>query len=253
MALLLCGCMMVTACGITPDMPELSEEDTELVTEYAAGLMLKYDTKYSQKLLDDEALAEEEAREAEQRAKELAYKQSAEEYLAKQENAKKKTEANKSESDSSSDSSGSGASAQAQIDNIGSFYGLDAFDVAYTGYELCASYPSSGEDMFMAMEATEGNQLLVLKFNVANTSSEDSNFDMFYRSPSFNLSIDGGAGIHQQATLLLDDMAAYNGTIAAGSSEPMVLVYEVDGSISQVGGMVLTVKSDQGKGQMTLQ
>ncbi len=248
---LICACMAMTACGIAPEVPELSEEDTKLVTEYAAGLMLKYDTKYSSKLLDEDALAKEEAIEAEKRQKELAYKQAAESYLAKKQNAKK--EEAKTESDSTSDGSGSGSGSSNQISNIGSFYGLDAFTVDYTGYELCDSYPNGGGDMFMAMDATDGNQLLILKFNVTNSSSEDANFDMFYRSPNFNLSIDGGKNIHQQATLLLDDMAAYNGVIGAGDTEQMVLVFEVDDSISQVGEMVLNVKSDLGKGQLNLQ
>lgn len=251
----LIGCFCMTGCGIGPQVPDLSEEQTELITEYAAGLMLKYDANYSGKLLDEEALAKEEATEADKRAKEQAYKQAAEEYLAKKENAKKKVEQSE-ESNTSDETSGLGSGIGAsspQIDSIGTFYGLDSFNIDYTGYELCDSYPSSGDDVFMAMEATEGKQLLILKFDVTNTSSESIDFDMFYRSPDFNVSVDGGKNIHNQATLLLDDLAAYNGLVEAGAKEPMVLVFEIDGNINQIGSMVLSARNDSGKGQINLQ
>lgn len=250
LALTLSICTALSGCGAMVDMPELSEEQTELVTEYAAGLMLKYDTKYSSKLMTEEDLEKEEAKEEEERAKQEAYKEAAAAYLAKKEIADNKAKEEKESS--SSEGSSSGVSSNPSIDNIASFYGIDGFSVSYSGYEICDSYPHSGSDMLMAMEATPGKSLLVLKFNVANTSGGSANFDMFYRSPNFYVSVDGGKNIHNQATLLLDDMAAFAGEMSAGDSKEMVLIFEVDESIASVGSMTLTANNNGEKGTMVL-
>lgn len=245
-ALLTVLCLSLTGCGSLVDMPELSEEQEEVITEYAAGLMLKYDTKYTTSLLDEDELAKRQEKEANDRAKERAYKEAAEAYLANKANESKNEHV---ESDSKQPSE----SYDTQISDIASFYGLDGFTISYTGYELCESYPSSGADLLMAMDATDGKQLLVLSFDVQNVSGGEANFDMFYRKPSFTITLNGSEKVRQQATLLLDDMAAYNGSISAGSSEPMVLIYEVDDSVTGVDSLVMTVKNDTGKGSMTLQ
>jgi len=227
-------------------MPELSEEETELVTEYAAGLMLKYDTRYSSKgILNDDELEAMMEKEAAQREKERAYAESAKAYQESLNN--KQTE------DASQTETVSHESSDPTISNIASFFGIDGFDVAYSGYELCDSYPSSGDSLLMAMDASEGKQLLVVNFNVANVSSDSGTFDMFYKSPGFTLNVNGDTKVRQQATLLLDDMAAYNGTIGMGSSENMVLIFEVGDDISSISSLVLTAKNGSEKGSITLQ
>ena len=79
-ALILGTGIALTGCGLV-DMPELTEEQSALVTEYAAGLILKYDvTAMGDKLLSEEELAKGEQEEAEQRQKEREAREAAEEY-----------------------------------------------------------------------------------------------------------------------------------------------------------------------------
>ena len=239
---------MLMGCGQLVEMPELSEEETELVTEYAAGLMIKYDSKYSGSILNDENLAKEKEKEAADREKRRAYEEAAARYL-------EKTAANQEDSagpESSASSEVAAPVTENYIDNIASFYGIDGIQVGYAGYSLTYSYPESG-DMLMAMDATPGRQLLVLKFDVTNISGVDTNFDMFYRQPGFSVSVNGERRIHNQATLLLDDMAAYAGNIMAGQTIPMVLVFEVSDSISVIDSMTLKVVGDSGSGTVLLQ
>ncbi len=248
--------MSMCGCGLV-DMPVLTEEQTALVTEYAAGLLLKYDSEYDgdDSLLDDEELAKNEELEAQIRERERAAKAAAEDYLAKQANAKK--DKNKDKKDSSENSDGDQAKSEPSeqtIDDLAGFYGMDGFDITYKGYSLSYSYPDSGEDMLMAMDATAGNQLCVLKYDVTNNSGSDATFDMFYRSPNFYLSVNGEPKVHQQYTLLLDDMAASNDVFAAGETQERVLIFEISDSVSGVDSMTLSAKNSEGaKGSVTLQ
>ena len=52
-ALLLTGCV--------DNMPDMTEEQSELVAEYAAGLLLKYSPNYQYGLADEDELLEEES------------------------------------------------------------------------------------------------------------------------------------------------------------------------------------------------
>ena len=54
--------MSLTGCGFIPELPTLTEQQEKLITEYAAGLLLKYDNSYDSGLMTDEALAKAEER-----------------------------------------------------------------------------------------------------------------------------------------------------------------------------------------------
>ncbi len=242
---------VLTGCGALVELPEMDEEQTALVTEYAAGLILKNNEAFKSGLLDDDELALEAAKEAAERERERKMKEAAEQYIANSQNAGKKDKDDKNGGDGSGESQS--APVEQSIDNAAAFYGLDAFGISYTGYELTDSYPSSGEDMLMAMDATPGKQLCVVKFDVTNLSGDTANFDMFYRTPNFYLVTDGGDKVHFQATLLLDDMAAYVGDIEPSETKPMVLVFEVDEGISSFSSLGLYMKNGDMKGTMSLQ
>lgn len=251
--------LALTGCGALVQIPEMSEKEEELITEYAAGLMIKYDTRFGKSnLLDEEELEDALNKEKLAREKERAYKKAAEEYLEKKNAAKKESEKNKADSEasqnnSSSDSdnqSGEGTSMNPTIDDIASFYGIDGFDVRYTGYELCKSYSDS---VLMDVDADPGKQLLVLEFDVSNVTSEVQNFDMFYKTPGFSVNIDGGSKIKSQGTLMFDDMSAYVGEIGPGASQSMVLIFEIDENIGSFGSLVLNAKNGSDKGSIILQ
>ena len=238
--------VMLTGCGAT--IPELTTEQEELICEYAAGLMLKYDKKYSGRLLNDETLAIEEAKESDSRAKEKAFRDARDK--ANQNKKEEPEETNDSASDFGTVNTGIMDDA---VSDIAAFYGIEGVSISYTGYLICDSYPDAGDDMFFAMDATEGHKLLILQFDVSNVSADTVKFDMFYRNPGFGLSVNGGDRISQQYTLLMDDMAAYNGDIDAGVTEQMILAYEIKDDILGIDSLVLSLKGDGKKGSLVLQ
>ena len=115
------------------------------------------------------------------------------------------------------DVSQDGEAAAAVPSTIEEYYGIQDITFQYTGYELTESYPSGieGEDVFFAMDATEGMQLLVLKFTASNASSADQTLDMLGHGARFRISVNGGSGENALSTMLLNDLQTYEGVVPA--------------------------------------
>lgn len=215
--------VLMTGCGSV--VPDLTEEETEIISDYAAGVLLKYDRVSKGRLLDVPEYEEEENKKAEwERALEEAAEQPEEEESAPEESGTDDTEV----IDVSQD-----GEAAAVPSTIEEFYGIQGITFQYTGYELADSYPSgTEEEVFFAMDATEGMQLLVLKFTASNGSQENQTLNMLEYGARFRISVNGGSGESALSTMLLNDLQTYDGVIPAGSDVELVSIVEVPQSIT---------------------
>lgn len=210
----LCGILaaaLLSGCG--DEMIDLTQEETEIITEYTVGLLLKYDRYHSSRLVDTTAydVAAEEI--PEETAEEIPEEKS------EQENQTDNTEV----IDVSQDVEPSTPT------TIEEYYGIEGITFQYLGYDLTQSYPSntSDESLFFAMDATEGSQLLVLRFMATNVSSTDQTLNMLGYGAKFRVSVNGGAGQNVLTTMLLDDMQTYDDVLPAGYSVELVSIVEV--------------------------
>lgn len=227
----------ITACGSS--LSEMTEEQNAQVVEYAAGLLLKYDQNYHSRLLEEEAETsgqEEESLSAEKgEVQSQAESQKEETSAAETPEAKEETPViDRSE-----------AAQQTAYSSIEQFYSIDGVAITYEGYELKDQYPEmDSEDMFFAMNATKGSKLLVLYFDVANVAGQDLNLDMLSKGTKFKISVNGEAPRYALTTMLTDDLSSYVGTIAADSSEKLVLVAEVaEEKTESIQSISLTMKN----------
>lgn len=216
---LLCGIMaavLLSGCGST--MPDLTQEETDLISEYAVGVLLKYDKHHSGRLVDttDYETAEDVAKTEEQEETEQP---------EPEEVPVDDTEV----VDVSQDEETIAIPA-----TIEEYYGLQDFTFQYTGYELAQNYPpdAGGNDVFFAMDATAGMQLLVLRFMAFNTSSSDQTLNMLDRGARFRVSVNGESSKGALATMLLNDMQTYDDVVPAGSAVELVSIVEVPQSVS---------------------
>ena len=222
--------LSMAACGAS--IPEMSEEQNAQVVEYAAGLLLKYDENYHGRLIEEE--------EREEAAPETDMQESQEEPVSDQ------TEDKQDETpviDISEEPE------ETVYSSIEEFYGIEGVTITYVGYELKDMYPDEGgEDMFFAMSASKDCKLMVLNFDVANTSGQDLRLDMLSLGAKFKISINGETPRYVLTTMLTNDLGEYVGTISAGSSENLVLVSEVPedqaSSIQSVSLMMKNVAED---------
>lgn len=210
----LCGMaatFFLTGCGA---MPDLTQEETELISEYAAGILLKYDTNNISRLVDTSAY------DAETESDEMT------EEVEEQQEEQPDIPVNDTEV---IDVSQDGETAETIPSTIESYYGIQDITFQYTGYELADSYPSTveGEELSFTMDATEGTDLLVLKFTAANTSGDDVTLNMLEHGARFRISVNGEASKGALATMLLNDMQTYDNVVPADSSIELISIVEV--------------------------
>ena len=162
---------------------------------------------------------------------------------------------NKKEEQDSEDSSSGGTDGNeiSYITDMSQVIGTDAFSIVYDGYEITDSYPNSGDDILMAMDATSGKLLMVTKYKVTNISGQTENFDMFSKKGKFRLDLNGER-YKSQYTLLLDDLSMYKGDIESGESIDTVLIFEVpEATVSNISDMVLSITVGDEVSSMQLQ
>lgn len=216
---IVCTCFMalaLTGCGNT--IPELTEEQNALVTEYAAGLLLKYHADYQGRLVDTSVVPEEEV------APPTVEEEVPEENVQISANSASETDAL---SDNSTVSARPETSPQLSASQV---LDMTDFDISYTGYEVCDSYPNqqtSSEDLFFAMQAGEGNKLVVLKLQVANTGEQTLAVNTLGLSELKCRVIVNGKKHNALVTMLDNDFMMLEQAIEPGASIETVVVTEI--------------------------
>ena len=246
----LCGitaAILMTGCGSV--MPDLTEEETEIISEYAAGVLLKYDRVHGGRLMSEAEYEAEENKKAEREAAASAAEQQNEEEAAAEESA--------AEESTATDTAVVDVSQDAEVavpSTIEEYYDIQDITFQYTGYELTDSYPSGneGDNVFFAMDATEGMQLLVLKFTATNVSSADQTLDMIGYGARFKVSVNGGSGENALSTMLLNDLQNYKDVIPAGTGTELVSIVEVP-QATTVESIDFILRGDAGNSVINLQ
>lgn len=228
--------------GCNTEVPDLTQEQTALISEYATHVLVKHSEISNRNLLSESELEQGIVDEAEEKQRKEKAEEIARTYLKDEEEVTDDAMA-----DTETDA-GESLSAIETSQTIAEFLGEDCFAIDYVEYELCESYPATNEDEFyMAMDATLGNQLCVVKFSVRNVTSEDRMLDVIGKNSKYLLRMADDESVYAQATMLLDDLSSYNGIITGNAAEQMVLVFEVDNTITQLESAELVIKNESGE------
>ena len=235
--LLLVTSLTLSACV---SLPDLTDEENEMVSEYAASLLLKYDSDNHSRLVDTSEFLQQyetavKVREDGIRAYE-ASKQKEEEERRKEAEAQEALN-NQSgsgsqggSSDGTSNNDGSGGAAvvdnSAPVVTIEEFLNASNYSIDYVEYRLLDSYPEESTDYFFSMDATHGNKLMVIFFNVTNNGSAGQ-LNVYAEGVTFKVNVNGQGFKSVYKTMLQDDLSEYLGDFAAGESRRLVLIYEV--------------------------
>ncbi len=197
--------LMLTACG--ESVPEMTEEENAQVVEYAAGLLLKYDQNYENRLVEEDPEAEEKASEKEK---------------TESDEVKQEPQASQKETQTVN------TSAVDASNNVQGFYGIKGVELKYIGYELKDVYPDGNmEEASYAMSAESGYKLLVLNFEMKNTTQQDVDVNMASTGVKFKISVNGGQPEYALTTILPNDLSTFMGTIGVEDTKDLVLVGEV--------------------------
>ena len=158
--ILLAGALIVSLSGCGNTIPSLSEEQEALVVEYASTAVLKHDANYQGKLVDLSTLKNEEETPVEETMQ------------APAEEADIPKEPEQMQEPQQDVFSAEQAEAEIQAD-AEQILGLQDVSLTYSGYEVDEFYPKNGNEIYFVMNATPGNNLLVVKFTLRNLLNEE--------------------------------------------------------------------------------
>ena len=98
-------------------------------------------------------------------------------------------------------------------------------DAQVTSTELGAASYEEGD--YYAMDASAGKTFLVVHVTLSNQTAEDISVDLLSGQPQFGAEVNGAGAVSAEMTVLSNDLATYQGTLAAGSSVDTALLFQV--------------------------
>ena len=214
---ILAGALLVSLSGCGNTIPALSEEQEALVVEYASTAVLKHDANYQGKLMDLSTLANEEETPEEETAEEETTQAPAEDTNIPEESApvqEPQQEAGNAEQEE--------AQVQANAEQV---LGLHDVSLTCSGYEVDEFYPKNGNEIYFVMNATPGNNLLVMRFTLRNLLNEEQEIQIRPGAVRVKIDLNGGEK-NALTTMLLNDLATYQGTLGPNEETELVVVGE---------------------------
>lgn len=210
-----------TLCACGEQMYELSEEEANTIADYAAHVISKHNTNQEKgvvKLADETETVQEETTETEPQETE--------------------TEENTGEGGGENTSD----SQEETMVSLQEAVNPQGLTITYKDYEVRDDYI---EGDYYAIDAPEGSKILVLRFDLTNAGSEAVSCDMLARNMSFQIEVNGDTKKSSDVTILLDDLASYQGTIGAETTQSTVLLFTLPSEkLESVDRLILTVTEE---------
>lgn len=209
---LLCAMALgMTACG--NEIPELTEEESQRIGEYAAVTLLKYDANSRSRLVDPEIVIAKLEKDA---AKEAGRQEN-----AQTEEQPAGTTASETETP---------VAQEKAVTSLEDFFGLaEGVTLTYRDYQIADSYPEDGSaDEYFALDASAGKKLLVLNFELTNGTDLEENVDLLSTATRYIITVNDSTRGNALTTMLPNDMSTYVETMSPGEMQGLVLLLEVN-------------------------
>lgn len=233
-ALFLTGCANVT---------KLTEQEQEIIAEYAAGVLLRYDEGYNAQYEKDVML--EAKAQAQENMEKNKNKKSAEPAATKKEKEKPSKEPKESAAlQETATPEPAQPSVEAEVptpvpeatDNenrmtpydMGKLFGIEGVEVNYAGFEALDRYPAvSDEQLAFTMDAAQGTKLVVLKFELVNRAETAKTCNIVGQNIKFQLRFNNADFVGVQKTLLTDDFSSLNCILQPEEARQVVIISQV--------------------------
>ena len=215
----LCGCVKVQ---------EMTEEQSDLVAEYSAGVLLRYSYRYDRRLVTKDQLAKENQDE-----------NGAGNTITSEATVTPEITPTPQPAASGDTASGSGVDGQQTAEHptvaLNDVYHMEGLDFSYQSYQFCKKYSTQ-------ITAEKGQTLLVVEFNVKNRSGKKQKVNLGKRNISYQLTVDGSE--YQPTISILSNMGLnfLNTTIPSGKTEKAVLIYRMSEERKQASEITLSVE-----------
>lgn len=234
----------LTGCGIK----EMSDSETKVIAQYAADVLMHYDASYYDMFAEEPKIKDET----------VSAEQSAEpkETKAPVEQTQTPAPVEQTQQPSTMDAAqveATGEQATAQVAQnlgmtpieVGNIFGLDKVEISYKSVNIVDKYPEAADNQLaFQMEATQGQKLLVVSFNLYNTANVTSNCNILGQNVKFRVCINDTDNLSVQKTLLLDDLSQMNITLQPNESKNAVAVCQVPADYNpEISSLSLIVRT----------
>ena len=228
-ALGLLAASMLLLTGCIDSMPDLTDEQTEMISEYSARLLLKYSSTYNYRLADDRVLADAVLQES---LMEESQEESSETLDTENAEGESATDTQSTEESQEQSETQTDESEQAGVEvlttdeaDIAQLRGIDGVAIKYQSFEICDAYPKDSTGF--SVTAAQGKKLLIVHFDIESATNESAECDIFNHNLSIRMSVNDKS-VKARNTLLPDDISSYIDTIPAGEVREVVAVAEID-------------------------
>ena len=235
LGLLAMSAVLLTGC--VDHMPELTAEQSDIIAEYAAGLLLKYSSNYDYKIVSDEEVA----------AAMAAVQESSEpETESETETDKEQTEGTDPSMPSPDTSSPENETEQVQVVadlDFAAELGIDDLIIRYQSFEICSSYPENNTGF--SVDAAQGKKLLVMHFDMEGLPEEDIDCNLFDYDIKMRVNINDTVSANVLSTMIPNDLASFMDVVHGGERIDVVAVAEIsDMTEEEIQALVLRASSN---------
>ncbi len=235
----------LTGCTETID---LSEDENDAIAEYAAELLLKYDSTYTSKYKEagypteassedtEEDSSNQEADTEEPTTQEGSTEDSTHETT--QASTEATTEVGADVSTEGGDNS------EATVENdLAKIIGMNELSIVYDTYIIVDKYPSiDTEGAFISIEAPEGMKLIIVNFKINNSTANPVEINLADKDIGYKIVLNDTKVAQPMVTILMNDLGALNSTIAPNSTSDAVLVFQIsDGLVDSIKTLKLRI------------
>lgn len=229
-ALLLVVSTLLCACG--SDSLGYTEEQEDVIANYAAQVVLKHDKKYMYSYLPD---IKDDMKETQSTV------DSSEQIIEPE------TEQYTTDSSESNHTEQQGGYSDTETVALNQVFGVEGLDIQYAGYDVVSTYPTDDSEEVFVIKAVSDSSLLVVKFAVINNTSQDITVNFMENGKRYKGIVNEMKKYNAQLTLLLDALNTYEGTIPAGTGTQLVLIFQTQlGSTADLSKLSVAVSDDSG-------
>lgn len=213
---------LFTGCGKVID---LTDEQTTLIAEYAAELLLKYDVNYVDRMEDGE-------KELKEQSQDKPPEETMQDTVTEADTTVATSKPEPAENTDMQSDKGSGGESAEVVDDIAGIVGMDGVSITYKDYLVTQHYPTKdAEGEFIYLDASKGYQLLVLQFNVVNKTEKEVSLSLLDKGIGYQIICNGSHAADPMLTILMNDLGTLDTTLEPGKEMEAVLVFQIADSM----------------------
>ncbi|MGN0437881.1 MAG: hypothetical protein ACI4F4_05100 [Lachnospiraceae bacterium] len=210
---------------------DLTDHETKVIAEYAADLLLKYDISFDDRISEGEYKLKKQEERGQTVTTEAVFEETTEEITTEEMTTENRQGEFVSGTIGDMESVQDDSSASSVTD-IATIIGQDDLSITYHDYIITDQYPATDEDgKFIYLEASEGYDLLVLRFQIKNKTSHVCSLSLLNEKIDYKIVCNGNKAAKPMLTILMDDLSTLETTIESEGIQDAVLVFQVSDAL----------------------